>query len=141
MLKVVSSVLQFGNISFKKERNTDQASMPENTGKLITFVWLRELWFPSHRSSACPQQVQSRLVSSCGSILCQRGSSQRASVKALLFHPRHSDKFKCPSTELMLFALLLHLEQYSGWSLVYCCLQRQALGKSACSNPSVFFGS
>ena len=35
MLKVVSSVLQFGNISFKKERNTDQASMPENTGKLM----------------------------------------------------------------------------------------------------------
>ncbi|KAF2984749.1 hypothetical protein EK904_002315 [Melospiza melodia maxima] len=33
MLKVVSSVLQFGNISFKKERNTDQASMPENTGE------------------------------------------------------------------------------------------------------------
>ncbi|XP_053310096.1 myosin-10 isoform X1 [Spea bombifrons] len=31
MLKVVSSVLQFGNIVFKKERNTDQASMPENT--------------------------------------------------------------------------------------------------------------
>uniref|UniRef100_A0A8C6YFW8 Myosin heavy chain 10 n=1 Tax=Naja naja TaxID=35670 RepID=A0A8C6YFW8_NAJNA len=35
MLKVVSSVLQFGNISFKKERNTDQASMPENTGKKL----------------------------------------------------------------------------------------------------------
>lgn len=33
MLKVVSAVLQFGNIVFKKERNTDQASMPENTGK------------------------------------------------------------------------------------------------------------
>uniref|UniRef100_A0A673BTE1 Myosin-10 n=1 Tax=Sphaeramia orbicularis TaxID=375764 RepID=A0A673BTE1_9TELE len=31
MLKVVSSVLQFGNIVFKKERNTDQASMPDNT--------------------------------------------------------------------------------------------------------------
>ncbi|XP_068118862.1 myosin-10 isoform X5 [Hyperolius riggenbachi] len=31
MLKVASSVLQFGNIVFKKERNTDQASMPENT--------------------------------------------------------------------------------------------------------------
>ncbi|XP_062853406.1 myosin-10 isoform X2 [Trichomycterus rosablanca] len=31
MLKVVSSVMQFGNIVFKKERNTDQASMPENT--------------------------------------------------------------------------------------------------------------
>ena len=33
MLKVVSSVLQFGNIVFKKERNSDQASMPDNTGK------------------------------------------------------------------------------------------------------------
>merc|ERR1719357_1192082 len=31
MLKVVSSVLQFGNIVFKKERHTDQASMPDNT--------------------------------------------------------------------------------------------------------------
>uniref|UniRef100_A0A1A8FZW5 Myosin, heavy chain 14, non-muscle n=1 Tax=Nothobranchius korthausae TaxID=1143690 RepID=A0A1A8FZW5_9TELE len=31
MLKVVSAVLQFGNVVFKKERNTDQASMPENT--------------------------------------------------------------------------------------------------------------
>uniref|UniRef100_A0A8C7DC67 Myosin heavy chain 10 n=1 Tax=Oncorhynchus kisutch TaxID=8019 RepID=A0A8C7DC67_ONCKI len=28
---VVSAVLQFGNVVFKKERNTDQASMPENT--------------------------------------------------------------------------------------------------------------
>uniref|UniRef100_A0AAQ4PJB7 Myosin, heavy chain 10, non-muscle n=1 Tax=Gasterosteus aculeatus aculeatus TaxID=481459 RepID=A0AAQ4PJB7_GASAC len=28
---VVSSVLQFGNINFKKERNSDQASMPDNT--------------------------------------------------------------------------------------------------------------
>lgn len=33
MLRVVSSVLQFGNIIFKKERNTDQASMPDNTGR------------------------------------------------------------------------------------------------------------
>uniref|UniRef100_A0A8D3CIA1 Myosin-10-like n=1 Tax=Scophthalmus maximus TaxID=52904 RepID=A0A8D3CIA1_SCOMX len=33
---VVSAVLQFGNILFKKERNTDQASMPENTGKYPT---------------------------------------------------------------------------------------------------------
>ncbi|MGH0187042.1 UNVERIFIED_CONTAM: hypothetical protein FKN15_023528 [Acipenser sinensis] len=31
LLKVVSGVLQLGNISFKKERNTDQASMPDNT--------------------------------------------------------------------------------------------------------------
>ncbi|XP_073500208.1 myosin-9 [Phyllobates terribilis] len=31
LLKVVSGVLQLGNIAFKKERNTDQASMPDNT--------------------------------------------------------------------------------------------------------------
>ncbi|KAM4579625.1 uncharacterized protein myh14 isoform 6-T6 [Odontesthes bonariensis] len=31
MLKVISSVLQFGNISFMKEKNHDQASMPDNT--------------------------------------------------------------------------------------------------------------
>ncbi|XP_078519312.1 myosin-11 isoform X2 [Lissotriton helveticus] len=31
MMKVVSSVLQMGNIVFKKERNTDQASMPDDT--------------------------------------------------------------------------------------------------------------
>ncbi|XP_061893022.1 myosin-9-like isoform X1 [Entelurus aequoreus] len=31
MLKVVSSVLQLGNMTFKKERHTDQASMPDNT--------------------------------------------------------------------------------------------------------------
>lgn len=40
MLKVVSSVLQFGNISFKKERNTDQASMPENTGKMMSVSFI-----------------------------------------------------------------------------------------------------
>ncbi|XP_022529218.2 myosin-10 isoform X5 [Astyanax mexicanus] len=31
MLKVISSVLQFGNISFQKEKNSDQASMPDDT--------------------------------------------------------------------------------------------------------------
>ncbi|XP_068605696.1 myosin-9-like [Brachionichthys hirsutus] len=31
MLKVVASVLQLGNLHFKKERHTDQASMPDNT--------------------------------------------------------------------------------------------------------------
>ncbi|TRY55590.1 hypothetical protein DNTS_021481 [Danionella cerebrum] len=31
LLKVVSAVLQLGNMSFKKERNTDQASMPDDT--------------------------------------------------------------------------------------------------------------
>uniref|UniRef100_A0A3Q4G4C6 Myosin, heavy chain 10, non-muscle n=1 Tax=Neolamprologus brichardi TaxID=32507 RepID=A0A3Q4G4C6_NEOBR len=38
MLKVVSSVLQFGNIVFKKERNSDQASMPDNTVKMLEFT-------------------------------------------------------------------------------------------------------
>ncbi|XP_062891372.1 myosin-10-like isoform X2 [Mobula hypostoma] len=31
MLRMVSAVLQFGNITFRKERNTDQASMPQDT--------------------------------------------------------------------------------------------------------------
>ncbi|XP_041038268.1 myosin-10-like [Carcharodon carcharias] len=31
MLRLVSAVMQFGNVTFKKERNTDQASMPEDT--------------------------------------------------------------------------------------------------------------
>ncbi|KAM4535463.1 uncharacterized protein V3H82_025223 [Fundulus diaphanus] len=31
MLKVVSTVLQLGNIKFEKERNSEQASMPDNT--------------------------------------------------------------------------------------------------------------
>ncbi|XP_056399820.1 myosin-10-like isoform X3 [Hyla sarda] len=31
MLRMVSAVLQFGNIIFRKERNNDQASMPDNT--------------------------------------------------------------------------------------------------------------
>lgn len=31
-LKVVSAVLQLGNMTFKKERHSDQASMPDDTG-------------------------------------------------------------------------------------------------------------
>lgn len=31
LLKVISAVLQLGNMSFKKERHNDQASMPDNT--------------------------------------------------------------------------------------------------------------
>lgn len=31
MLKVVSSVMLFGNMEFRKERNSDQATMPDNT--------------------------------------------------------------------------------------------------------------
>ncbi|XP_069024525.1 myosin-10 isoform X2 [Embiotoca jacksoni] len=47
MLKVVSSVLQFGNIIFKKERNTDQASMPDNTAaqKLCHLLGLNVMEF------------------------------------------------------------------------------------------------
>ena len=32
LLRVISGVLQLGNIVFKKERNSDQASMSDNTG-------------------------------------------------------------------------------------------------------------
>lgn len=35
LLRVISGVLQLGNIAFKKERNTDQASMPDNTGNPV----------------------------------------------------------------------------------------------------------
>lgn len=35
LLRVMSSVLQLGNMSFKKERHSDQASMPDDTGKHI----------------------------------------------------------------------------------------------------------
>lgn len=34
LLRVISSVLQLGNISFKKERHSDQASMPDDTGDI-----------------------------------------------------------------------------------------------------------
>lgn len=37
LLKTVSAVLQLGNVSFKKERNSDQASMPDDTGTLHLF--------------------------------------------------------------------------------------------------------
>lgn len=32
LLKIVSAVLHLGNMSFKKERNSDQASMSDDTG-------------------------------------------------------------------------------------------------------------
>lgn len=35
LLKVVSAVLQLGNMTFKKERHSDQASMPDDTGTHI----------------------------------------------------------------------------------------------------------
>lgn len=33
ILKVCSTVMQLGNIEFKKERNQEQATMPDNTGE------------------------------------------------------------------------------------------------------------
>lgn len=36
MLKVVSTVLQLGNVKFEKERNSEQATMPDNTGNLLS---------------------------------------------------------------------------------------------------------
>lgn len=40
MLKVVSTVLQLGNIKFEKERNSEQATMPDNTGDLQSSLLL-----------------------------------------------------------------------------------------------------
>lgn len=34
ILRILSAVLLFGNIEFKQERNSDQAALPDNTGKL-----------------------------------------------------------------------------------------------------------
>jgi hypothetical protein len=34
ILRVISAVLMFGNMTFKRERNNDQATMPDDTGKL-----------------------------------------------------------------------------------------------------------
>ncbi|XP_068616663.1 myosin-10 [Brachionichthys hirsutus] len=47
MLKVVSAVLQFGNISFMKEKSQDQASMPDNTAaqKLCHLLGINVLEF------------------------------------------------------------------------------------------------
>lgn len=33
IMKVCSTVMQLGNIEFKKERNQEQATMPDNTGE------------------------------------------------------------------------------------------------------------
>ncbi|XP_014405933.1 PREDICTED: myosin-14 [Myotis brandtii] len=43
MLRMVSAVLQFGNIVLKRERNNDQASMPDNTGDAPCLL-------PTHRA-------------------------------------------------------------------------------------------
>lgn len=47
MLKLISAVLQFGNISFMKEKNHDQASMPDNTAaqKLCHLLGINVLEF------------------------------------------------------------------------------------------------
>ncbi|XP_077382230.1 uncharacterized protein LOC144021878 isoform X5 [Festucalex cinctus] len=47
MLKVISAVLQFGNITFTKDKNHDQASMPDNTAaqKLCHLLGINVLEF------------------------------------------------------------------------------------------------
>lgn len=56
-MKVVSAVLQLGNMSFKKERNSDQASMPDDTG-LTFFTNLHYKLVPSsfHYQDLCLHQ-------------------------------------------------------------------------------------
>ena len=34
ILRVISAVLMFGNMTFKQEQSRDQATMPDDTGKL-----------------------------------------------------------------------------------------------------------
>uniref|UniRef100_A0A9J7YLG1 Myosin, heavy chain 11a, smooth muscle n=1 Tax=Cyprinus carpio carpio TaxID=630221 RepID=A0A9J7YLG1_CYPCA len=46
VLKVVSTVLQLGNIEFKKERNQEQATMPDNTGQKLTTNITNKILFP-----------------------------------------------------------------------------------------------
>jgi myosin protein heavy chain len=36
-MKVCSAVMQLGNIEFKKERNQEQATMPDNTGETWSY--------------------------------------------------------------------------------------------------------
>lgn len=47
MLKVVSTVLQLGNIKFEKERNSEQATMPDNTGNQSVGLSVLVFWFGS----------------------------------------------------------------------------------------------
>lgn len=62
MLKVVSTVLQLGNVKFEKERNSEQATMPDNTGELQHLLpgYSRVMWSSEeqllHRSECVPQR-------------------------------------------------------------------------------------
>ena len=54
LLRVISGVLQLGNIVFKKERNTDQASMPDNTGNTVSpEMWGRCVGWDQLRRKPC----------------------------------------------------------------------------------------
>lgn len=96
MLKVISSVLQFGNITFHKEKNTDQASMPDDTAaqKLCHLLGISVLEFSrailTPRIKVGREYVQKaqtkqqvcvfcRDVCSCGVLKCNR-----ADVKCML---------------------------------------------------------
>ena len=38
MLRVISAVLLFGNMKFQQDRKSDQATLPDNTGKIQIFL-------------------------------------------------------------------------------------------------------
>ena len=38
VFRVVSAVLQFGNLQFKQEKNSDQAILPDNTGQILKII-------------------------------------------------------------------------------------------------------
>jgi myosin protein heavy chain len=39
IVRTVSGVLQMGNLQFKQERQSDQATLPDNTGKNTTLMY------------------------------------------------------------------------------------------------------
>lgn len=49
LFKVVSSVLQFGNMAFKQERSSEQAIMPSNEGKTKTAKENSQVWHLNKR--------------------------------------------------------------------------------------------
>lgn len=74
MLKVVASVLQLGNMSFKKERHTDQASMPDNTGKLKPLHL--HVWFMILLLYVLKPSILSLLLSTPSFLSCSSSTSR-----------------------------------------------------------------
>ena len=44
IFKIISAVLLFGNLVFKQERNSDQATLPNNEGKFEIFKGNRSIY-------------------------------------------------------------------------------------------------